>query len=256
MKQAIDAEEVTAVVRALVEGVQSVLGNQFVGAYVIGSLTTGEFDEASDIDVVIVTTDAISDELFDKLAAMHERLATRESRWATQLEASYISREELRRHDLKHPMHPHLDRGEGERLKRIKHETDWVAQRHMLRERGLTLVGPDPKTLIDPVSPDELRDAMRPLLHGWVKSILKEKTPFASRGYQSYIVLTVCRILYTLEHGDVATKRAAAKWAEEELHERWHPLIQRAWIGRQDSGSPPEDTKETLAFIRHALEHP
>lgn len=256
MTQGIDAAEITAVVRDLIESVQRILGKQFVGAYVTGSLTTGEFDEASDIDVVVVTKDELPDHLFDELSAMHERIASGESKWATQLEVSYISRRELRRHDPKHTTHPHLDRGRGEALKRIKHESDWIPQRHMLRERGFTLVGPDPKTLIDPVSPDDLRDAMRPLLSGWVKSVLKRKVPFAGRAEQSYVVLTVCRILYTLEHGEVASKRAAAKWARELLHERWHPLIDRAWHGRQNSGLPLEDTKETLAFIRHALEHP
>src|SRR5688572_32916796 len=75
MTQQIDAEEVTEVVRELVEGVQRVLGRHFVGAYVTGSLTTGEFDEASDIDVVIVTEGELPDDKFDALETMHDDLA-------------------------------------------------------------------------------------------------------------------------------------------------------------------------------------
>jgi hypothetical protein len=137
----------------------------------------------------------------------------------------------------------------------MPHDSDWVAHRHTLRERGITLAGPDIKTLVDPVSSDDLRDAMRPLLTGWIASLLNEPVPFAGRGHQSYIVLTVCRILYTMDYGEIVSKRAAANWAKESLQDRWRPLIERAWAGRQNPSLPLEDTNETLAFIRQIVEH-
>jgi predicted nucleotidyltransferase len=254
MTTQIEAKEVTAVVRELVEGAQRVLGDQLVGAYVTGSLTTGEFDEASDIDVVIVTTEELDDARFDALELMHEEISRKGSRWANQLEVSYFPRADLRRYDPGRSLHPRLDRGKGERLKMMHHDSDWVAQRHMLREKGLTLIGPDPKKLIDPVSPDELREAMRPLLLDWMRPLLDERVPFAGRGHQAYIVLTVCRILYTMEHGEVVSKREAAKWAQENMHDRWQPLIERAWRGRQSPSGPMEDANETIAFIRQIVE--
>jgi predicted nucleotidyltransferase len=254
MTQQIDAEEVTEVVRELVEGVQRVLGKHFVGAYVTGSLTTGEFDEASDIDVVIVTEGELPDDKFDELETLHADLGRQESRWATKLEVSYFPRAAIRRYDPMHSLHPRLDRGKGERLKMMHHDSDWVAQRQQLREHGMTLVGPDPKNLIDPVSAADLREAMRPLLTDWLRSLLDERVPFAGRGHQSYVVLTMCRILYTMEHGEVVSKRAAAKWAEENIHDRWRSLIERAWEGRQNPGAPMEDASETLTFIRQMVE--
>jgi hypothetical protein len=254
MTPTIEAQEVTAVVRELVEGAQRVLGDAFVGAYVTGSLTTGEFDEASDIDVVIVTEGELDDAQFDALELMHVEISKKETRWATQLEVSYFPRADLRRYDPGRSLHPRLDRGKGERLKMMHHDSDWVAQRHMLREKGITLIGPDPKKLIDPISPDELREAMRPLLLDWIRPLLDERVPFAGRGHQAYIVLTVCRILYTMEHGEVVSKREAAKWAQENMHDRWQPLIERAWSGRQRPSGPMEDANETIAFIRQIVE--
>ena len=254
MTLSIDANEVTAIVRELFEGIQRVLGKELVGAYVTGSLTTGEFDDASDIDLVIVTRGELDDELFDALELLHEELGRRESRWATQIEVSYFPRADLWRYDPGRSLHPRLDRGKGERLKMMHHDSDWVAQRHMLREQGITLIGPDPRTLIDPVTPDELREAMRPLLLDWVRPLLDERVPFAGRGHQAYIVLTVCRILYTMEHGKVVSKREAATWAQENMHERWRPLIDRAWRGRQSPSGPMEDANETIAFIRQIVE--
>ena len=40
----------------------------------------------------------------------------------------------------------------------------WPIHRHILREQGVVLAGPPPRTLIDPVQPDELREAVRGIL--------------------------------------------------------------------------------------------
>ena len=37
----------------------------------------------------------------------------------------------------------------------------WPIHRHVLREHGVVLAGPPIQTLIDPVQPDELREAVR-----------------------------------------------------------------------------------------------
>jgi hypothetical protein len=126
----------------------------------------------------------------------------------------------------------------------------------VLRERGITLLGPDPKTLIDPVSPDELRAAMRVLLHGWGAHFLEHPELLAGRGYQSYVVLSLCRLLYTLQTGEVVSKSAAAGWAKENLVEKWRGLIDRAWTGRHHGELPAEagDVTLTLDFIRYAFE--
>lgn len=253
-KSRVDASEVTAVVRQVVEGAQQALGGGFVGAYVTGSLTTGEFDTESDIDVVIVTEGDVNDAQLEALASMHAAVARGQSPWATEIEVSYIAKDALRRHDPKHALHPRLQRGTGQRLARFPHDSDWVVERHLLRERGITLTGPDPKTLIDAVAPNDLRDAMLPLVKGWISSFLDEDEPFTDRGHQSYVVLTLCRILYTLDHGDIVSKRVAAQWAEENFHERWRPVIQSAWRGRQEAREPVEDSDETIAFIRQITE--
>ncbi len=249
--------EVDAVLRELWEGVRAVLGGQFVGAYLFGSLAAGDFDEDSDVDLLVVTEDKLARRVLEELRAMHARVAARPSRWATQLEVSYIPRGALRRYDPHGDrLHPRLDRGRGETLQLKEHDSDWVVQRHVLRERGVTLEGPDPRTLIDPVSPADLRRAMHDLLW-WLDEILADPSRVNTRGYQTYLVLTMCRVLYTLRHGAVVSKRAAAAWAARELDPRWSPLIARTWAGRREPRLPaaPEDLAATLELIRYTLEH-
>jgi aminoglycoside adenylyltransferase-like protein/nucleotidyltransferase-like protein len=249
--------EVNTILQVLLESVKSILESHFIGMYLDGSLTSNDFDEDSDIDFVVVTDEDISGDLFSELQEMHDRIATIDSPFAVQLEGSYISQQGLRRFDPKHALHPNIERGEGERLKMVYHDDWWIIHRYILLERGITIVGPALQTLIDPVSPDDLRQAMLSLLHGWATQILDNPNKISSRGYQSYVVLSLCRILYTLQFGDIVSKPVAAGWAKETLGDPWVSLIDRAWIGRHhsQSGADSEDINGTLDFIRFTLEY-
>jgi len=248
---------VNAILLELLTSVQKILGAQFVGMYLYGSLSSGDFDPgASDIDFLIVTADQVSSEIFSALQAMHARVGATDSKWAAELEGSYIPLSALRRYDPADDVYPHIDRG-GANLRVEPHGSDWVIQRHILREKGIVLAGPPLKDLIDPVSPNTLRRATIKSLHQWWAPMLNDLTKLQrSRGYQSYAVLTMCRMSYTVQHGVVVSKPTAARWAQETLDVRWSPLIERAWVGRRNPGLNAEagDVKETLEFIRYTLE--
>jgi len=239
----------------LLTRMQEILGNQITGIYLHGSLANGGFDEHSDIDVIVVTTADISDEAFSALKEMHAQVTKIDSPWAIQLEVSYIPQGALRRFDRNNMLHPHMDRGNSEVLHRMAHESDWIIQRHILRERGIVITGPDPKTLVDPVSPDDLRRAVVEGLPIWVNPLLEDPSELSKRGFQSFFVLSLCRMLYTLKHGEILPKHAAAKWGKENLKARWTPLIERALLGRQNPslGADPEDIQETLEMMRYTL---
>lgn len=247
--------DVNEILNVLFSSVKEILGDQFVGMYLYGSLANGDFDEHSDIDVLIVTNGELSESTFSALQELHKRINKMDSPWATQIETSYIPRTALRRFDPANKLHPHMDRGENEVLHMMSHETDWIVQRHLSRERGIVIEGPDLKSLIDPVSPDDLRQAVVSVLPLWTQPILADPSLIHKRGYQSYCVLTLCRMLYTLKHGEILSKAAAAKWALENLEQNWKPLIERALVGRQnpDLQAEPEDINGTLDMMRYAL---
>jgi len=48
---------------------------------------------------------------------------------------------------------------------------------------------------------------------------------------QTYTVLSLCRVLYTLEYGTVASKPVAARWAQHALDDQWRPLSERGQDG-------------------------
>ncbi len=122
-----------------------------------------------------------------------------------------------------------------------------------------------PGTLIDPVSPDDLRRAVLGTLREWWRPQLEDHSRLRASEYQAYAVLTMARILYTLEHGTVVSKAVAARWAREALGEPWAALIRWAegwWPGREPrvEGEPARPAapdsprlRETLDLIRHTI---
>lgn len=250
--------EVNTLLQELLTSVQTILASHFIGMYLEGSLANGDFDEDSDIDFVVVTDEEISGNLFSALQAMHARIAAIDSEWAIQLEGSYVSQAALRRYDPELDLHPNLERGRDERLKMVRHDDTWgwMIHRYLLRERGITLVGPPPQTLIDPILPDDLRQAMRTILHGWATQILNDRNRLNTRGYQSFTVLSLCRILYTLQFGDIVSKRKAARWVKETTGEKWSALIDQTWIGRHhpQEVASPDEINQTLDLIRYVRE--
>jgi hypothetical protein len=243
--------EVNATLSALLDGARGVLGDRFVGLYLYGSLAYGDFDpERSDVDFLVVTDGLVDAATAEALAEMHARLWASGGRWARKLEGAYLPRALLRRYDPAEPPSPYVNEG---RFSVGPLGVDWIIQRHVLREQGIAVAGPDLKPLIDPVSPDELRACVRDNLGEWWAPMLE--TPDArldDGGYQSYAVLSMCRTLHTLATGINGTKVEAAQWAMATLPARWKPLI--AWASDWRPGDAGGHRVETLEFIRYTVD--
>jgi hypothetical protein len=241
--------DVNAVLHLLLARVQAALGDHFVGMYLHGSLASGDFDpQRSDIDFVVVTADALPDALIPALAALHARLIDSRLSWAAKLEGTYFPQQALRHYAPSDALFPSLNEGS---FYMGGHGSDWVIQSHILREHGIVLAGPAPRSLIDPVAPDDLRRATRELLREWWAPMLHDSTRLQSAEYQAYAVLTMCRALYTLATGAVASKPVAARWAQAALGARRAALIERALAWRP--GMPLDVLDETLDLIKHTL---
>ncbi|MCB8954506.1 MAG: DUF4111 domain-containing protein [Ardenticatenales bacterium] len=243
--------EINALLQMLLDEVRAVLAAEFVGLYVHGSLASGDFAPGrSDVDFVVVTKGALPEEVLPALAAMHQRLRVNGGKWAAKMEGSYIPRAALRRHDPAHSHFPAL-RMDGS-FDVDEHGSDWIIQRHILRQHGLALAGPSPRTLIDPVPAESLRQAAWGILDTWWRAKLDDPALLRTTEYQSYAVLTMCRALYTMRHGQVVSKTAAADWARAHLETRWHALI--AWALAWPDDDSVDHFADTLAFVAATLQ--
>jgi sugar phosphate isomerase/epimerase len=242
--------DVNAVLQELLAGAQSALGSNFLGLYLYGSLASGDFEpKTSDIDFVVATAEPPPDEQVAALEAMHARLAAGGAKWAAKLEGAYIPRQALRRYDPGAAPCPSINEGS---FRVGGFGSDWVIQRHILREHGVAVAGPPPATLIDPVGPGEIRRAVQETLEEWWAPMLQHPERLRGGEYQAYAILTMCRALYTLVRGGIVSKPAAARWAQTELGEQWAAAIERALAWRH--GAPADMFDAALGLIGYTLE--
>ncbi|HLF01647.1 MAG TPA: aminoglycoside adenylyltransferase domain-containing protein [Anaerolineales bacterium] len=245
--------DVNAVLNLLLLDAQAVLGDRFLGMYLYGSLASGDFDPTrSDVDFVIVTDGELPDEMIRALEAMHTRLWASGLKWAAKLEGAYVPQDALRRHTPNGAPCPSINEGKfyvGEL------GSDWVIQRHIIREHSAIVAGPEPRPMIDPVQPDDLRRAVLAILREWWAPMLDNPAWIRGREYEAFTVLTMCRALYALEYGEIVSKPVAARWARwarGALAARWAALIDHALAW--SPGTQPSELDETLMLIRHTLE--
>lgn len=248
--------ELNAVLRELVASQRTILAENFCGAYLQGSFAVGDADVHSDVDFVGVTHDEISAAQSAALQDMHKRLYALDVPWAQHLEGSYAPKDGWRRVDPSRSPYLYLDNGSTELI--WHNHCNTAVVRWSLREHGVVLAGPDPKSLVEPVSANQLRREVLTAMHEWADWA---KGPSRmSRREQDVLVLSFCRILHTLEIGRVTSKRAAGKWALGALDPEWVSLTQRALDDRPDPWvrvhrpADPQVVDRTLAFIDYAFD--
>src|SRR5262249_17301255 len=234
----------------LLSGVRTILTNNFVGLYLYGSLASGDFNlERSDIDFVVITVAGVPAEVIFALEKMHNHLAKSGLKLAGKLEGSYVPKAVIRRHRLSEAQYPTINEGKFY-LGRL--DSDWIIRRHILREQGIVVAGLPLQTLIDPVLPDELRRAALALLNEWWSPMLDHPARLQTSGYQAYAVLTMCRLLFTLRNGTIASKLVSARWAQENYGSPWAVLIEQALEWQH--GQKLNKLRETQSFIKFILE--
>jgi Domain of unknown function (DUF4111)/Nucleotidyltransferase domain len=250
--------DVNAVAHELLTSVQAILGAHLAGIYLVGSLALGDFGpQESDLDLIIVTIGALSDELVAALRDLHQRFDHSASSWAARLDAVYIPQEVLREPSPTAARYPVLHWPDLLMLDQL--ESGWPIQRYTLREYGVVVSGPAPRSLLDPVHPDDLRGASAAKVEDWRARAHGDPEWVAGlqvRREHTYVVMTLCRLLYTLDTGSVASKRMAARWAARTRASRWSELIERATTEPRDTTAVPQDAvNDSLALLEYTYEH-
>ena len=240
-------EDVNQILNLLLENVQEGLGEQFVGMYLYGSLSSGDFNpESSDLDFCVVTQDHLPEETIANLETMHKRIWSSPSKWAAKLEGAYLPKSHIRRHTLSGPACPVVNES---KFYVDTPGSDWIIQRHVIREKGIVLAGPDPKTLIDFVSPEDIRGAVLGVLRKWWFPMLENPVWLVEHGseYHTFAIISMCRALHAVEHGTIVSKPVAAAWAKSQMPD------QAQWIEtalRSQHGGGDGFATEALNFIR------
>ncbi|ADB32793.1 hypothetical protein Kfla_3738 [Kribbella flavida DSM 17836] len=238
--------ELNQLLQELTSAARDLLGDSFAGAYLQGSFALGDADLHSDCDFLIPVHRPVTEAQESALRALHAEIPARPGFWTQHLEGSYPLLADLRTLDGLGRDWLYVDHGWRE-MQWSTHCNSEVV-RWTLREYGVTLAGPDPKTFVEVVPPEALRARMRadiprllPDLATWVS--------IEMAWGQRYAVTTLCRMLYTLAEGRVCSKKAALLWAIDALGTKWTELCRRALDGRA-LGFDPEDAADPVVVTR------
>ncbi|HEU4740079.1 MAG TPA: aminoglycoside adenylyltransferase domain-containing protein [Meiothermus sp.] len=242
---------VRQILEALQECIPSALGSNLEGIYLKGSLALGDFNpETSDVDLLVVTTEPVSEEDFPALAEMHERIQALANPYANEVELAYLPIGAIQ-HFQPRAEYPALER--GEKLKWKPLGANWILEFWTVREHGTALYGPHPKTLIPPISLGERVGAVRRVLaQDWLEWVRTWQNPGwqTHAGEMRFVVETMCRAAYTLEHGVLCSKPQAVRWALKTLSKPWPSLIERSQSWRAGQPIDPATAHQAAEFVR------
>lgn len=268
MKKLTNYHELDKVFYELAEAYKKALGDNFVGLYIQGSLAVGDFDMTSDVDFEVVINRELTFEELDRIQKVHTIFRNRDSRWVQHLEYSFFPLPKFIQHSSRYENGKinnseerklwYFDNG-ARTMKKSDHDNTLVV-RWEVREKGITVLGPDPKTLIGPITPNDLRREIKNFHVGWIPGLIANPDPWKNRFHQVFFVLHFSRALQDLEEGRITTKKEGMEWAKKNLDPTWHDLIDYSWDERKDENISkdqsvnPQRWEKTLEFVKYILQ--
>ena len=213
-------EPLDRIIPPLLDDLRATLGDELVGVYQLGSAVSGGFEpELSDLDLVIVTRRDVEAIAFERFAGVVDRLVAREPEWAGRLDLAFVGRGTL------------ADLGSGGALLEISHDkplhrenaADWTETWFLARDADRALAGPPAADVFPPITGEEF---LRDVVAGFPNFVTAVRDDWP-HGSVAYRVLTVCRVLRSLDSGALCTKLEGADWAAARYPE-WAGVIRAA----------------------------
>jgi len=243
--------ELNELLTMFVRRVEAILEEDLVGVYLVGSFALGGGDAASDCDFLVVTAGPVGRVHERALRRLHQEIPDWPSYWAYNLEGSYAPQADLRTLSAVARRWLYVNRG-GRTMEWSSHcNTEDV--RSVLRERPLVVAGADPREFACEVPATTLAREMPRLIEHFLDDLLTW-TSFEVSWAQRYAVEASSRMLYTLEHGEVVSKRHALDWAGIALPTEWRDLLDQVRqdrFVRWDDPPRPGSVARALAFVAH-----
>lgn len=222
-------KDVNSILQFFTEGIVRVFKENLMGLYLTGSLSYGAFNYASsDIDLTVILRNPISMTELDAIRRFHLQVEEKFNKWARRLECSYMPVEMLSSILPPKKPRPWYWGGEGILYEEAPYGNEWIINNYLLYNHAISLVGPNFKELTSPIDIGEVQKAcIRDLFKEWEPKIAN-KDWLKNSHYQSYFILNLCRILYTVMCKSAGSKKTAAAWVKSRYGEPWAGSINAA----------------------------
>lgn len=233
----------------------SLLGSKVYGIYLYNSIALEDFDSVkSDIDFVTVLNDRLNDYELKKIELIHQRLIDMFD-YAHKMEGMYLLRKDLNKSNSEIEKYPYF--AEGNLVigyYDFNNVTRWV-----LKNYGVEIMCPSRETLEINIKWEDMIATMEyNLFNYWESKIVSNKIQDKSDEFIEWAVLTISRIIYTLNEKKIGSKCQSGQYILEKYPGKWDELVTEALVIRKDNleeslfENEEKRAKELISFIRYA----
>ena len=208
-----------------------ILADGLAGAWIQGSFALGAGDLYSDCDWIVATHAPLTEELVAALRRIHDEIPTREGHWPHDIEGSYAPFDELA--SVEHLGRRWLFNDHGHRTLKWSDHCNRGYTRWILREHGITLTGPAPRTFMPPVPPELLRRETATA----IPTLMTDLATWLDIDALAWVSVTPWSPLAAPPHtGDRrgGQQAGALEWAMRTFDSTWRPLLGQ--VGRPALG--------------------
>jgi len=248
MEHQLDKKALPRQVMQVISIAENLFHEQILGIYLYGSATMCGLRPDSDIDILIITTQGISDSIRDNLTkqllAISGSVGRKEKR---PLEVTVIRQNDI----VPWSFPPRCEYMYGEWLREEMeagkspqscYDPDIAILLWQARKSSMTLKGLESQKLLPSISFCEIKKAIQSSLPGLISGF---------EGDERNVLLTLSRMWFTLETKEITSKDIAAEWAMSKLPDSFVPLMELAKNGYLGKCIDKwgEKQAETLLFV-------
>ncbi|GAA4840612.1 aminoglycoside nucleotidyltransferase ANT(9)-Ia [Paenibacillus vulneris] len=203
--------------------VEELLGSAIVGVYLFGSAVTSGLRINSDVDVLVVVNQSLTEvsrrKLTDRLLSISGKVGNADS--VRPLEVTVVIHEEVVPWRFP-PKHEYIygewlrDEFENGQIQGPTSNPDLAIVLAQVRKNSVSLFGPDASDLLEPVPMTHIRRAIIESLPGLIES---------TKGDERNVILTLARMWLTVAVGEISSKDIAAEWAIPQLPKEHATLL-------------------------------
>ncbi|PEM19039.1 nucleotidyltransferase [Bacillus toyonensis] len=242
IKQALPGE-VKQLMEQYIVGLKEIfLDGKIVGVYVYGSITLGAFHiETSDVDFVAVLNDSVNEAEKQQIVELHKKMS--ESTLGKRMDGMYIPLADLGKYN--HEINEYVYCADGKA--NIGHWDINAVTWWTLKNQGITVIGKEVEDLPLQIKWDDVVNTMQYNVEQYWSEKAKQPYLFFIEEWVESAVVTMGRILYTLDYKTIVSKDRGLQYLLERSAKEWEPLLKEVERMRYD---PKE--KKKLSIWRRA----
>ncbi len=213
--------EIQNLLNLYVESLVSEFGDAIFGVYIYGSLASGCFDmETSDIDFMTIIKKDLDEEEIKRIQSIHNKLIE-SSKYGKILEGEYVSLNDIT-NGMPKKQYPYFAFGKFQGFVKLKNFA-WF----QLSEKGINYYGTEFNSIAGNIDWKDVKKELLERLNQYWPSVVNWRL-IVSDKWIPLVVLSVCRVYYSLENKSTISKVGGGEYALTKLPTEWHPLIHEA----------------------------